>query len=83
MSGMVQGVGYRSFAVRHGHSLNLSGYARNTGDGRVEVEAEGEQADVERFISLLKDGPSAAEVSDVQVEWKKILGEATSFTVRF
>jgi acylphosphatase len=83
VSGIVQGVGYRSFALRHGNSLNLSGYVRNTPEGEVELEAEGDRGDVERFIFLLREGPRAAQVRDVRVEWKEHIGEARGFRVAF
>ncbi|MBD3785298.1 MAG: acylphosphatase, partial [Micrococcales bacterium] len=34
--------------------LGLAGWARNTADGRVEVVAEGERADVEALLALLR-----------------------------
>ncbi len=40
--GVVQGVGYRYFVLRQAVTLGLAGYARNCGDGSVEVVAEGE-----------------------------------------
>jgi acylphosphatase len=83
VSGVVQGVGYRFFVVHHGNSLNLNGYVRNTPDGRVEVEVEGERGDVERFVSILREGPRAARVSDVHVEWKDHTGELNGFRVTF
>ena len=83
VSGIVQGVGYRAFALHQGSALNLNGYVRNTPDGRVEVEAEGERGDIERLVSVLRQGPRAAEVSDVRVEWKEHKGELKGFRVSF
>jgi acylphosphatase len=83
VSGIVQGVGYRFFAVHHGNSLKLNGYVRNTRDGRVEAEVEGEKGDVERFVSILREGPGASRVTDVQVEWKDHTGELNGFSVAF
>jgi acylphosphatase len=83
VSGIVQGVGYRSFALRQGSSLNLNGYVRNTLDGRVEVEVEGDRGDIERFVSILREGPRAAQVSDVRIEWKEHGGELNGFRVAF
>jgi len=83
VSGIVQGVGYRAFALYQGSSLNLNGYVRNTPDGRVEVEAEGDKGDIERLVSVLREGPGAAQVSDVRVEWKEHKGELKGFRVSF
>ncbi|KPJ59823.1 MAG: hypothetical protein AMJ46_09290 [Latescibacteria bacterium DG_63] len=83
VSGLVQGVGYRFFAVRHGDALELTGYVRNVHDGTVEVEAEGNRDDLEKFISRLREGPRAARVTDVQVEWKEFKGRFAGFEVSF
>ena len=74
VSGEVQGVGYRAFAQRQAQDLGLQGYAENLGDGRVEIVAEGERADLEHFLHLLKRGPAHAEVGAVTETW----GEASA-----
>jgi acylphosphatase len=81
VSGLVQGVGYRFFALRQGDAFELTGRVRNLSDGTVEVEAEGEMENLERFISRLREGPRAARVNDVQVEWKEFKGQFSSFEV--
>ena len=40
-SGRVQGVGFRYFVTRRAAELGITGFVRNTSDGRVEVRAEG------------------------------------------
>ncbi len=81
VSGLVQGVGYRFFVLRHGRSLGLGGYVRNAPNGSVELEVEGESVAVEQLLSLLKDGPTAARVDDVRVEWADFRGEFRGFEV--
>jgi acylphosphatase len=79
--GLVQGVGYRFFALRQGDALGLTGRVRNVPDGTVEVEAEGRRTDMDTFVSRLKEGPRAARVKDVQVEWRDFEGRFSSFEV--
>ena len=74
VSGEVQGVGFRAFARRHALDLDLSGYAENLDDGRVEIVAEGERGDLEALLHQLKRGPAHAEVEEVDITW----GEAGS-----
>ena len=67
VSGLVQGVGFRWFVARHARALNLTGYARNLPDGRVEVVAHGEQpAALSRLEGLLRTGPAHAQVDRVE-----------------
>lgn len=58
--GRVQGVGFRWWTRARALELGLSGWARNTSDGRVEVVAEGPRDRVERLVALLREDPSAA-----------------------
>ena len=58
--GTVQGVGFRWWTRARALELGLTGFARNTADGRVEVVAEGPRADVDRLHTLLREQPSTA-----------------------
>lgn len=69
--GRVQGVGYRYYARETANELGLTGWARNTWDGDVEVVAEGEEGRLARFIGLLREGPQRAEVTDIDVTWEE------------
>ena len=65
VSGRVQGVFYRATCVRKAQSLGLAGYARNLGDGRVEVLACGEAAAVDTLVAWLWEGSPASKVTAV------------------
>jgi acylphosphatase len=80
--GDVQGVGFRYFAQSHARRLGLEGFVRNSYDGAVEVEAEGSADALERFLDLLRQGPRAARVQDVRVDWLPIRGDLGPFGVR-
>ena len=65
ISGKVQGVAYRAATQRKAIELGVSGYARNLGDGRVEVLCCGDAASVDTMCAWLWQGPPHARVSDV------------------
>lgn len=67
VSGQVQGVGFRFFVQRQATMLRLHGWVKNLPDGRVEVLAAGSMKQLELLEELLRRGPSAAEVDDLQV----------------
>lgn len=81
VSGRVQGVGYRAFAMRAATECGLVGGVKNCEDGRVELEAEGPQDRIMSLIKALKIGPPASRVTDVRVEWLTATGRQTNFAV--
>lgn len=82
IQGRVQGVGFRYFAQDAARSLGITGSARNTSDGDVEIIAEGNEGLLARFIGLLRSGPTSADVTDVSVQWQEPTGEYGSFYIR-
>jgi len=68
VSGRVQGVGFRYFALDAARRDGLHGYVTNHDDGTVEAVAEGEADAVERFERALRRGPSRSRVEQVRVE---------------
>jgi acylphosphatase len=68
VSGNVQGVGYRYFTLRAAERFQLSGYARNLPDGRVEAYAIGTPEQLAKLRSILERGPWGATVSEVKEE---------------
>jgi acylphosphatase len=66
--GVVQGVGFRYFVLRQAATLGLGGYARNCGDGSVEVMAEGTESALAELESRLRCGPAASEVTALERE---------------
>jgi acylphosphatase len=66
ISGDVQGVGYRFFALRAAARHQVLGTVRNLPDGSVEVVAEGEREAMDEFKKDLATGPALAKVTDVE-----------------
>ncbi|HEV7173334.1 acylphosphatase [Pedococcus sp.] len=56
--GRVQGVGFRWWTRARALELGLVGHARNAGDGRVEVVAQGEAGKIRQLMELLEEKPS-------------------------
>jgi len=81
VSGRVQNVGYRAFVLRYARALGLCGTVRNLPSGQVEVIAEGDEKLLEHLLALLKQGPPAARVTDVSVQWGDASGTETGFHI--
>jgi acylphosphatase len=82
VSGRVQGVGFRAWALRRALELGLRGWVRNCRDGSVEVEAAGPLPALRRLRELMADGPPFAHVLDVQEEAPRGDRLSESFEIR-
>lgn len=69
VSGTVQGVGYRAAVWDMAQLLKLNGWVRNLRDRRVEAVFEGPRSQVEEMIRWCHQGPPAAAVREVKVEY--------------
>ena len=65
IKGKVQGVFYRASARKIANEMGVTGWARNTSEGDVEIMATGKQETLDRFISWCRRGPEMAAVTDV------------------
>jgi acylphosphatase len=78
VTGLVQGVGFRFFAVAEAERLGLSGYVRNRRDGRVEAYAVGAPEQLAQFRARLEKGPRLSSVRSVAEEPAEIDSQYTS-----
>ncbi len=81
ISGRVQGVGFRYFALYKAEALEITGWVKNTPDGKVEMEVSGNIQNMYTFIDWMRIGPSRAIItsftlSDISPERK-----FTQFTI--
>jgi acylphosphatase len=67
ISGRVQGVWYRGWAVEKATELGLSGWVRNVTNGTVEILINGPKDKVDGMIASCKSGPPSAQVDSVDI----------------
>ena len=82
VSGQVQGVFFRDSTRERAEQLGLAGWVRNLPDGRVEAIFEGPSEKVREIIRWCEEGPSHAEVDDVDAEIEASEGDLEGFEVR-
>jgi len=68
ITGRVQGVGYRDWAMATAQRLGLKGWVRNRVDGSVEALVVGDDDAVGKMIEACRRGPTLAKVDAVDVE---------------
>ncbi len=65
VTGRVQGVGFRFWALRSAESLNLSGVVSNSPDGSVDALFCGRIDTVDKMIQLCNRGSNYSKVNEV------------------
>ena len=81
LRGRVQGVFMRSYVQARADHLDLTGFVRNLADGTVEVWAEGERGQMEKFAEFLYVGSPSARVDAVDTVWGDATGRYTDFRI--
>jgi acylphosphatase len=82
ISGRVQGVGFRYFARQKAQELQISGWVKNTPDGKLEIEAEGDSQNLDAFIEWMRIGPSRAVVRSFSNSEVSPIRNFTNFIIR-
>lgn len=77
-AGHVQGVGFRWNACSIARNYSVTGFVRNLADGRVQLVAEGERSEVERFLAAIADS-MAGNIRHAQTVVESATGEYPSF----
>ena len=83
ISGKVQGVGFRNFTQRNATRLGVNGYAKNLANGKVEIVAEADKAQLDALVALLRQGPRYARVDSLEIDERPFTGEYKSFGIRY
>jgi acylphosphatase len=79
--GSVQGVGFRFTAQRLAARFDVAGYVRNLPDGRVQLVAEGERLEIDRFLAAVS-GAMGHYVDSVEQTTHPATGDFHGFGIR-
>lgn len=83
VSGNVQGVGYRYFAQMKAMTYGITGWAKNSDDGSVEIIASGQKENLDQFVKELREGNPFSEVIDIQIQQSDETNVFHSFTIKY
>jgi len=80
-SGKVQGVGFRFTTQTLSKKFAVTGFVKNLPDGRVRLIVEGQQREIDKFLSAIR---SAREeyIAKIEEEVKPATGEFKAFEIR-
>jgi len=74
VTGRVQNVGFRYFAVKEAEKAGVKGFVRNQPDGSVYIEAEGEEEALDSYYLRIKKGPMWGRVDHVALSEQPVRG---------
>jgi acylphosphatase len=80
-SGRVQGVGFRYTVKTVATGYEVTGTVRNLEDGRVEMQAEGEHAELEAFLQAIRDSEVGRFIRQEQTNWSTAKNEFRGFEI--
>jgi acylphosphatase len=78
----VQGVYFRAFTKKKAKQLAIKGSVRNLADGRVEIIAEADEPNLEKFILWCHKGPITARVDQLDMATMAVDELLTRFEIR-
>jgi len=78
--GKVKGVDFRAAAKEQADALGIAGLAKNEEGDSVYIEAEGEEAALQKFVDWCRKGNSWSKVKKVETE-ESVLKGYKEFTV--
>jgi acylphosphatase len=81
VSGLVQGVGFRYWALKRARERDLVGYVKNLHDGRVEIVAEGSAESLDAMRDDLRVGSGFSKVGHVEESRLEPSNHYTTFTI--
>lgn len=83
ISGRVQGVWFRANTKQKAEQLGVTGWIRNTRDGRVEAIFEGEENCLKEMIDWCNHGPPLAEIDNVEIKDQIPTNGFDGFSVKY
>lgn len=78
----MQGVGFRYFVKNNANQLNVTGYAKNLPDTRVEFVLQGEQAAIASLLQIINRGPSNSSVKTLESQLQDTDEHYRNFSIR-
>ena len=82
IEGKLQGMNFRYKTQDRAKTLELVGFVRNLSDGRIEIEVQGEQSNVEKLLNWCQEEPHSSQIKSILYRYDKPNKGYTDFIVR-
>jgi acylphosphatase len=83
ITGRVQGVFFRKNAKQKATEFKINGWVKNTPGDKVEILAQGNEENLNKFIAWCKQGPQKAIVENLEVVKKQADNNLKEFSILY
>jgi acylphosphatase len=82
VEGRLQGINFRYHTQQQAQKLGLAGFVRNLSDGRIEIDAQGDDESVEKLLTWCQEGSQSAYLKSIFFRYDEPSEHASDFVVR-
>lgn len=82
IEGRLQAMNFRFNAQRQANKLGLVGFVRNLTDGRIEIEAQGEENNVKKMLDWCQEEPHSSQIRSILFRYDEPANRYSDFSVR-
>ena len=83
VSGKVQGVWFRKYALDSARDIGVVGMVKNLVDGTVLVNVSGDDENLRKFKELLENGSPNSRVDKIDYSWEDSSVEYLTFEIEY
>ncbi len=81
-AGRVQGVGFRYSTKNLAKGFDVLGWVKNLPDGRVELQIQGDDEELDEFIQELHDSPLGHHIQEQEERTVPLLDDVQGFSIQ-
>ena len=82
LAGRVQGVGFRYSTKNLAKGFDVLGWVKNLPDGRVELQIQGDEEELDEFIQDLHDSPLGHHIQEQEERTVPLLDDVQGFSIQ-
>jgi acylphosphatase len=82
IEGRLQGMNFRYKTQRQAQNLELVGFVRTLSDGRIEIEAQGDEDKAEAMLDWCQEEPHSSHIRSLLFRYDEPIKSYTDFSVR-
>jgi acylphosphatase len=82
VDGRLQGANFRYHTQQQAQKLGLAGFVRNLSDGRIEIDAQGDDESIEQLLVWCQEGPQSTNLKSILFRYDEPSEYMSDFTVR-